>query len=58
MEGWTSADCGKRFNGNVTIPGSRLVGEASTWAKAKRRVVRRIEKEWLSCIVTVGKERM
>ena len=57
MEGWTSVDWGKRFNGSVTIPGSRLVGEAWTWAKANRRAVRRKEKEWLSCIVTVDREK-
>ena len=30
IEGWTSVDCGKRLNGSVTMPASRLVGEAST----------------------------
>ena len=42
--GGTSDDCGKRFNDNVTMGGDRLTGAASTWARAKRRAVRRNEK--------------
>jgi len=37
---------------------ARLAGQASAWAKADRRAARRKEKEWLSCVVTVGRERM
>jgi len=48
--GWTPDCCGKRFNGSVTTPGDRLTGTAAAWARAKRRVVRRTEKERPSCI--------